>query len=301
MNKSGLLNITLVIACRNEMPQQLPKWDCPVIIVDDHSDNSQFTIYISQLGACKNVKVVSNPYPQGKKYALKYGIEQAETEFVYLTDADTILPKEIPPFHTDADLNILPLQMDAQNSLLGQLQQVEYTTLQTATMYSAKKGKPIMCSGANLIVRRARWLECFNDLHTELPSGDDMFLLQAFKQKNLIIKAIYGEGSIATITAQPSLSKLFKQRMRWAGKTPQLTDPDIRKCGILVGTLNILSILVPPIWLLKFAGEMLLWHRRKQFGFNCKAKWYVLLLLSILYPWYMLICLVGGQINKQQW
>ena len=48
MNKSGLLNITLVIACRNEMPQQLPKWDCPVIIVDDHSDNSQFTIYNSQ-------------------------------------------------------------------------------------------------------------------------------------------------------------------------------------------------------------------------------------------------------------
>ena len=291
---------TLVIACRNEQPEHLPDWNCPKIIVDDHSDNSPFAIY-NTFNNLKQTAVYNNPYPQGKKYALKYGIEQAQTEYVYLTDADTILPERPPQIPQNTDLLILPLKMQAPDTLLGQLQKAEYTTLQTATMFFAEKGRAIMCSGANLIARRDKWLECFVDLHPEIPSGDDMFLLQAFKKRGLNIRAMYGSDFTAIISAQPTLSKLLRQRMRWAGKMPGFSDKDILKIGTTVALSNFLSVVCPPLWLLKFACELWLWNKRKQYAFNDNAEWYILLLLSLIYPWYMLVCLIGGMTRKNLW
>ena len=68
---------------------------------------------------------------------------------------------------------------NAKPSLLEQLQIAEYAAIQELTMRTAKKNQAIMCSGANLIVRREVWLECESELHPEIPSGDDMFLLEA--------------------------------------------------------------------------------------------------------------------------
>ncbi|MBR1381788.1 MAG: hypothetical protein IJ554_04875, partial [Paludibacteraceae bacterium] len=127
-----------------------------------------------------------NDEGKGKKFALSKLIHGTDTEYLWLHDDDIVRPQasrgECKLKKEDPDLIILPLRMESENakpSLLEQLQIAEYAAIQELTMRTAKKNQAIMCSGANLIVRREVWLECENELHPEIPSGDDMFLLEA--------------------------------------------------------------------------------------------------------------------------
>ena len=125
----------------------------------------------------------------GKKHALSKLIHAASSDYLWLHDDDIILPAACERVNLlEGDLIILPLRMEslsAKPSLLERLQIAEYAAIQELTMRTAKQGKAVMCSGANLIVRREAWITCEPDLHPEIPSGDDMFLLEAMKRRGL--------------------------------------------------------------------------------------------------------------------
>ena len=127
---------------------------------------------------------------KGKKYALKKLITAAESKYVWLrVDATTVPAEELATvpslLSNDPSLIILPLRMtEGKGTLIECLQQTEYAAIQTLTMLAAEQRHAVMCSGANLIVERNDWLECYPDLHTEIPSGDDMFLLESMKKRN---------------------------------------------------------------------------------------------------------------------
>ena len=233
----------------------------------------------------------------GKKHALSKLIHAATSEYVWLHDDDVVLPEACEKAVVlEGDLIILPLRMESLSykpTLLEQLQIAEYAAIQELTMRSAKSGKAIMCSGANLIVKREVWLECEKDLHPEIPSGDDMFLLEAVKRRGYKIGVIDEPAYTAIVRPLTSWKAFLKQRMRWAGKAPKYTDRDIIRCGRLVAIANILQILCPLIILIKFPIEWSLIKAREP-----QTKWYVALLLEILYPFYLLICLVGGLFRK---
>lgn len=163
-------------------------------------------------------------------------------------------------------------------------------------MRMAKAGAPIMCSGANLIVRRETWLECEPDLHPEIPSGDDMFLLEAMKKRGKKIAVMDEPDYTAVVRPVTSWRAFFRQRMRWAGKAPKYTDPEILRCGAFIVAVNLLQLLFPPFILIKFPVEYSFILRREP-----HTKWYVALLLEILYPFYMLISLLGGLFHQKKW
>ena len=228
-----------------------------------------------------------NDEGKGKKYALHKLISSATTEYVWLQDDDIIAPSDTP--QTTADLLILPLRMEGDNSLLERLQRAEYAALQQITVETAQRGKPVLCSGANLIVRRDRWLESWPDLHVDIPSGDDMFLLESFKRRGLNIEVLDSERYTAVVRPQTTWKTFFRQRMRWAGKAPHYTDRDIRRYGALVVTANILQLLCPLIIIFKFPFEYGLIKKR-----DASVSLLDALLLELLYPFYMLICIIGG-------
>jgi cellulose synthase/poly-beta-1,6-N-acetylglucosamine synthase-like glycosyltransferase len=188
-------------------------------------------------------------------------------------------------------------------SLLEKLQMAEYAAIQELTMRSAKRGKAVMCSGANLIVKREVWLECEKDLHFEIPSGDDMFLLEAIKRKRNKLTVIDEPEFTATVRPLTSWSAFFKQRMRWAGKAPHYTDRDIIRCGRLVALANILQLICPLIILIKFPIEYSLIRSRQKKSLQSPISnlqlFSIALLLEILYPFYLLICLIGGRFRKK--
>jgi len=264
----------------------------------------------------------------GKKHALSKLIHAATTEYVWLHDDDVILP----PVATDpvcqpegrsvfcqpkavcqrSGLVILPLKMESESdepSLLEKLQIAEYAAIQELTMRTAKAGHAVMCSGANLIVRREAWLACEPDLHPEIPSGDDMFLLEAMKRRGMKIAVIDEPDYTAVVRPAPTWRAFFRQRMRWAGKAPKYTDPDIIRCGALVVAVNLLQILCPLIILIKFPIEYSLIRQRqmreqKSRISNLKSQisnLSIALLLEFLYPFYIIAVCLGGLVRAKQW
>ena len=237
----------------------------------------------------------------GKKHALSKLIHAATSEYVWLHDDDVVLPKacHLPFVHLPStiDLVILPLRMESLSkkpSLLERLQMAEYAAIQELTMRTAKKGQAVMCSGANLIVKREVWLACEEELHKEIPSGDDMFLLEAVKRHGYTVTCIDEPDFTAIVRPLTSWKAFFRQRMRWAGKAPNYTDKDIIRCGRRVALANILQFLCPVLILIKFPIEFRLIRKREP-----QTSWLVALLLEIFYPIYLLVCLIGGLFRKQ--
>ena len=255
----------------------------------------------------------------GKKHALSKLIHAATSEYVWLHDDDIVLPKSTQKaVLLDGDLIILPLRMESESdkpSLLEKLQIAEYAAIQELTMRTAKAGHAVMCSGANLIVRREAWLACEPDLHPEIPSGDDMFLLEAMKKRGYKIAVIDEPDFTAVVHPAPTWRSFFRQRMRWAGKAPKYTA--------LIVAANLLQLLCPLILLIKFPIEYSLIRQREMTNVNCqmsnlqifkssnvkcqmtnkepRTPWYVALLLELLYPFYILLSLLGGLFRQKKW
>ena len=253
-----------------------------------------------------------NDEGKGKKFALSKLIHGTDTEYLWLHDDDIVRPQasrgECKLKKEDPDLIILPLRMESENekpSLLEQLQIAEYAAIQELTMRTAKKNQAIMCSGANLIVRREVWLECESELHPEIPSGDDMFLLEAVKRKGYTVGVIDEEEYTAIVRPATNWRAFWRQRMRWAGKAPHYTDKDILDYGKFIVVANVLQLLFFPIILIKFPYEYGLiktrMNKNHQSQITNHKLFLTALLLEILYPFYLLICLIGGMNNKKEW
>ena len=287
-----------------------------------HLSSSNITIVVPRRGI--------NDEGLGKKHALLRLISAATTDYVWLQDDDILPPPAaftedsatsvrrrggntisnvenkinldfLPEGHRNSspDLLILPLRMQSEHahpSLLERLQIAEYAAIQQLTIQSAQKGKAVLCSGANLIVRRSRWLESYPDLHPEIPSGDDMFLLESFKRRGLKITVLDSPEFTAVVRPLTSWSAFIKQRMRWAGKAPKYTDPDILRCGAMVLLLNLLQIICPLVLLVKFPLEFRLIRQR-----DASVAFSTALLLELLYPFYMLLSLLGGLFRIRRW
>ena len=284
------------------------------------NDNKHITIIIPQRGI--------NDESKGKKHALYRLISAVQTEYVWMLDDDVISPVVIftedsatsmrrsggnkissvdnkinldflPKGHRSymPDLLILPLRMQSENekpSLLERLQIAEYAAIQQLTIETAKRGHAVMCSGANLFAKRDRWLESYSDLHPEIPSGDDMFLLESFKRRGLKIAVSESEELTAIVRPHTEWRAFFRQRMRWAGKAPKYTDKDILLCGAIILMANLLQLLCPLVLFVKFPMEYSLIKKRDR-----SVSLSVAILLELLYPWYILISLIGGLFRRQ--
>ncbi len=253
-----------------------------------------------------------NDEGKGKKHALYRLISEAQTEYIWMMD-DDVLPSPICNSifseHNEqstvsiasdlqrSDLLILPLRMESENenpSLLERLQIAEYAAIQQLTIETAQRRKAVMCSGANLIVRRDRWLESYTDLHPEIPSGDDMFLLESFKRRGLKIAVQDDSRFEAIVRPHTSWRAFFIQRMRWAGKASKYTDKDILRYGAIVLGINLVQLVCPLALLIKFPFEYHLIKKRDR-----SVSFFIALVLEIIYPLYILICVVGGLFRKR--
>ena len=266
-------------------------------------EKPQITIVVPRRGI--------NDEGKGKKHALYRLISAAKTDYVWMMD-DDVLPAPIAnsslcerpiggtpsnSLYEVSDLLILPLRMESENkrpSLLERLQIAEYAAIQQLTIETAKRGHAVMCSGANLIAKRDRWLESYPDLHPEIPSGDDMFLLQSFKRRGLKIAVSESEEFTAIVRPHTSWRAFFRQRMRWAGKAPKYTDKDILLCGAIVLGMNLLQLICPLVLLVKFPIEYHLIKKRDK-----SVSFMVALLLELIYPFYTILSIMGGLFLKR--
>ena len=260
MNSSFLIpHSSFIIACRNEIDNlpnllisienQTHKPD-EVIFVDDNSTDETYNFLLNQSKKHPYLKVIKNT-GKGKKSALIQAAKIAKYEYLIFTDADCTLNKNHCAIalqylkKNNSDMLLGAVDILDEKGIFNIIEKIEFASLQAVTAYSALLNNPIMCNGANLIIRRTTYLEYINSINTSIASGDDMFMLHALKKNRSKIDYLYNSNYIVKTKGTNSLKKFLLQRTRWAAKSINYTDPTTIFTAIIVTAINIFLFLAP--------------------------------------------------------
>lgn len=320
-----LENLVLLVSFRNEEHRLktvidslnnssfLPK---EIIFINDHSTDASVK-YIEQKIAIGNYRIIHVPDSiSGKKAAIRFGIEQSESEFILTTDADisfdstyfaSIAKLEI------ADMYLMPVTMKAKKAF-GELYEIDLVLVNAVNVGLAGLKRPIMASGANLLYSRAKFNQFDSiETHKHVASGDDMYLLRDFRENKADVRLISNpEFGVETETPQ-SFKEFIDQRLRWLGKTGHLKDHLSTGLSIfqalLTGSFFGLMTYYLLIGEIAFAFVLLTWKAcldliifAPYFNRIRRMKtWLFIPLYEVLFPFYTVVILILIPIYKPKW
>lgn len=272
-------NLSAIVSCIASQDYPIELLEC--LLVDDHSQDQGLEIARSLVSKTSNIRIISLKEDEvGKKAAITEGIRQATGTLILTTDADCKMgPNWVKStvnaaMQNQADMLIQPVFIGG-NSRRG-LQALEQMLMTGIGNASALTNKPLVCSGANLAFRRDRFLEVggYND-NKSIASGDDVFLMQSFTKKDLMIEANGLQDVWVETESAPNLQMWFSQRIRWASKISKYQEKDSKSASLILAGYNvaIAAMFVVSIWLPELLVATIL-------GFS--VKWLIDLLLLIL-------------------
>ena len=321
--------LSVVVACRNEA-LQLPSLllalqnqsirNFELILVNDNSSDDTSVVMESAKSSFNNITIVDCK-GNGKKQALKAGIQVASGELIVTTDADCRPHPEwiatICSFmhRHPTDLLIGPVNTHTPNSFREKLQQLEFVTLVASGAGAAGAGLPIMCNGANLAFTKKAWLESQTDLHEEQISGDDVFLLLSIKKRKGTIRFLKSEKAMVTTAVAPDLESFVRQRMRWTSKAPAYTDFHLILTALSVFGISVVQLALLflsflsvqyfigflTVFCIKLLIDFIFCMKIKDF-FSLQLSPQLLLSLSFLYPFYITtVVVLTATSRKKKW
>ncbi|MCB9187658.1 MAG: glycosyltransferase [Flavobacteriales bacterium] len=227
------LHISIVVPFRNEAQhlEELcrsinrlnhPRDHFQVLFVDDYSDDDCLSI-LSILDEDVNYNLIQNPSHLGKKRSLQIGLESALYNWIFTTDADCIIPRNIfDGVSSNVDLSLgVALKTTETWRGIENIQEAESLLLAGITIGSAKMEIPMLASGANLLYRKEimEELNPYED-NLDLNSGDDMFLLRSALKQNYRID-VRTQQPTHTV-CEKSWDDYISQSARWAGKNDRV-------------------------------------------------------------------------------
>ncbi len=257
--ESHNVGVTVVMAFKNEEENIKKCLECfsnqtyqnvEFIIVDDNSTDETTTFIKSSLlystGKLRLLSATGN----GKKQAIKQGISEAKTSIILTADADAHYPDTWVEsmvssyLNNNADLLIGPVKMSKKYPF----QCMEYLSIMGVTAGSAGNKNPLMCNACSMVFSKEWYNKC--NVQLELPSGDDMFLLESTKKLNGIVHFCNSQDAVVTINGCENIKDFFHQRARWTSKAPHYTDYSIILAGITVSLMQcaIFGIYIMSFW-----------------------------------------------------
>lgn len=333
-NKNLTTKVSVLIAARNEEDnieklleslcnQSYNKDLFEVIIVDDHStDNTKDIIkrYINNRDIDLKIIEADNI---GKKAAISQALHSAVNKLVIVTDADCILNKlwieSIVGYYQENDCKMIlaPVLLSPAENLFEKMQVLEHISLIGSTAGSAAIGFPVMCNGANMAYEREAALEVEKSRRDfNIPSGDDMFLLEQFVKKfgSKNVKFLLCKDSIVNTKTCKTVKDFFRQRQRWVSKSKFYTNWKIIFTALVVlfFNLSIISLFlgaffIPALWslyflltILKFFIDFPLLKFTANFMNQSNLlKW--TFLLEFIYPFYAVFTGISGLLINVKW
>jgi len=324
-NESVNTKLSIVIACRNEEDHlrrllsslaQQSYQNFELILVNDHSTDKTKKIIENVQISFPKIQLV-DAIGFGKKNALKEGIQIATGNLIVTTDADCI-----PSFHWlesivcfqnsfPSDLIICPLKLFGKSTLFSCLQTLEFCSLVASGAGAAGAGMPILCNGANLAFTKKTWLTSQDDLNEEELSGDDIFLLESVKKRGGVVRFLKSESAFVVTEPAVTLVSFFKQRRRWASKSPAYTDLHLIYTACVVFAISLLPFLLigfsffePQLWVVVFLVFGFKYLIDSYFLFSVRTFFHLQhvciysFLLSLIYPFYIVSVGVTALIFK---
>ena len=321
-------SFTIVVPFRNEkenLPNLLhsisllnyPKELVEVILVDDDSEdefriqNLEFRIQM-----IKNVRKSNSP----KKDAIETAIQIAKNDWIITTDADCLVQKDWLTIY-DQYIQENEVEMLAsgvcylpKNGFLSAFQNLDFLSLQGATIGSSGINQPFMCNGANFAYSKSFFKELNGFQGNEtIASGDDVFLLQkAVSVAPKKVGFLLAKESIVATKPAGTWSELFQQRVRWASKSTGYSSVYGKLLALVVFGGNLAWIVSFLLWLtslldqnifmlfvaLKFLIDFILLYKTANF-FESKLQY--VLASSLLYPFFSVSVAVYSLFGKYSW
>lgn len=279
------------------------------IFVDDHSSDQ--TAEIIRQKMLLPYRLIT-AHETGKKAAIHEGVKAAGYNYVLTLDADVELHRlffqqlaTLP----EADMWVLPVKMKGTN-LIAKLGSVDFRWIQLLTRALINSGHPFFANGANLLFSKSLYLKTapLRTDHKEV-SGDDLFLLAAFKKEGARINTTADSHLSVTTAAPSSFKALLQQRKRWAFKMNKLITKEvvffaaflfIVECGMFLSLMGLFysAYFLIPISI-KLGVEGCLYRAEKR-----TFKWtdlLVLLLHQIWFPFYLLAIMFWPLPPENKW
>ena len=282
---------------------------------DFRSKNAQLQINLLQ-----NVRKSGSP----KKDAIKTAIQVAKKDFIITTDADCEV-RELWLQHFDAiitrnrvDVVAGPVSLKdgvSKMAFLRGFQELDFFSLQAATIGGFGINNPFLCNGANFCYSKMAFLKVNGfEGNDGIASGDDIFLLEKFQKngfKTAFLKSL--DATVFTNSAA-SWQQLFFQRVRWAAKTSAYKGLFSKTLGVLVFAMNFMLVIlipagllavVPPvlvliIFLCKLGVDSLLIYSSAKF-FKRKSLMKTIILSSLFYPFFSSAVVIYSVFLGYQW
>ncbi|TFG42252.1 MAG: glycosyltransferase [Bacteroidia bacterium] len=322
--------LSVIVACRNE-GKRLPLILSDIadqsynpdlfelIVVDDNSSDSTLEV-ASEFGRIKNLKVL-NSSGKGKKQAIRTGVEAATGTLIITTDADCRIGKNwlktIASFQEEykPEMIICPVKLEGGKGFFQRFQELEFLSLQGITAGTAVSGDPVMCNGAGLAFPRAEYLRHAGNLHDELASGDDVFLLHNIKMdRGKTIMWLESAEAEAKTRTSDNLLSFLRQRGRWISKTGAYSDRFTWLLAIVTFVtisaqvlLFVAGLFIPPLlwifaafFILKSIPDFLvLSNTSERYGKKYLMSWFIP--SQLVYPFYVLSIIPCSLLTRAEW
>ena len=323
-------SFTIVVPFRNEkdnLPNLLhsisllnyPKDLVEIILVDDDSYDGwkmEDGRWKFEIRLIKNERKSNSP----KKDAIETAIEIAKNDWIITTDADCLVQKDWLTIY-DQYIQENEVEMVAsgvcylpKSGFLSAFQNLDFLSLQGATIGSFGIGKPFMCNGANFAYSKQFFKELNGFQGNEtIASGDDVFLLQrAISVTPKKVGFLLAKESIVATKPVATWSELFQQRVRWASKSTGYSSVYGKLLSLLVFGGNLTWIMSFLLWLmglldqnifmlfvaLKFLIDFILIYKTANF-FESKLQY--VLASSLLYPFFSVSVAIYSLFGKYSW
>jgi len=286
------------------------------VFVDDHSEDRSLVSIRENLSVTNWKAIALDAHEQGKKVAIRRGIQQSEGKWILSMDADVSFSEDY--FSTlstldEADMYILPAVMVAER-WYKHLYEVDLILVNAANCGLAGWKRPIMASGANLLYSR----EAFERLdhierHAHMPSGDDIYLLRDFREGGADVR-LMSDPKLAIKTETPqSFREFIHQRLRWLAKTGDVKD-NLSTCLAIIQailTFAFVALLVAKgcsnewkdfwtIFAMKTGLDMLIFYPYFK-RIQRRMSWLFIPVYEFLFPFYTLLILSMIYWFKPQW
>lgn len=290
------------------------------ILVDDHSNDGTLEIMTQWQKEMNTPVEVICSKGRGKKQAIEEGLANAKVEWVLTTDADCRVPatwsRKVCDIYerTPFDLLIMPVEMDSGKGVLNSIIRMEFITLVGAGMSLAACGHPIMCNGANMAFSLQGRKAHAHQMHKELLSGDDVFLLHALKKGKGKIYVTAHKDCMVKTAGNATFHDFLHQRARWASKAVYYTDKESIAVACCILGISIWQIILYAIslfhlsawiWALglfwgKWICDVLYLHSMRK-TFPMPHLIGHSLILSFFYPFYITYSAIAGVMRKKIW
>jgi len=301
--------------------QLLDKDYFEIIIINDHSTDNTVDVVENYMSKSKlSIHLFHLDQGQGKKDALKHGVEKAKHATLATTDADCFLPDtwlSLISNSTTNDVHMLlgPVMFSSGKGLLHAFQTLDMLAIQGMEFGLLYFNQPVLNNAANLAYKTKIYQELGGYDHYETPSGDDIFLLEKFinnaaeKVKGLLLSAF-----IVETKAQETIKEFWNQRIRWASKTKHYKSKVLIGCGLIVFFQNMSLIFIyyqllfvensNVVWLIllftKWLFDFILLFLSSSF-FNRKKSLLYFIPVQIIYPIYVVCVGICSKVVKFEW